>query len=137
MLALRVWKWPLAIAVTLYLVFSTLVPVLGLALMSFVAFLTPLIAPWHLFTWSNWQILGSGIYLRSIEHSALLALAGGIATTAVVALATLVAHRAKLAVRRSLPFVLLSPRAIPGLIIGIGFFWAYLLTGAPGSWLRQ
>src|SRR5437763_1002402 len=136
MLALRAWKWPLTIAVTLYIVFSTLVPVLGLALMSFVAFLTPLIAPWHLFTWANWQILGTGVYLRSIEHSALLALVGGLATTAVVALATLVAHRSKLATRKSLPFVMLYPRAIPGLIIGIGFFWAYLLTGAPGDWLR-
>jgi iron(III) transport system permease protein len=137
LLSLRAWRWPLAAAVALYLVFSTVVPVLGLALMSFVAFLTPLVAPWHLFTWSNWQLLGSGIYLRSIEHSALLALAGGIATTAVVALSTLVAHRSRLPVRRSLPFVMLYPRAIPGLIIGIGFFWAYLLTGAPGSWLRQ
>jgi iron(III) transport system permease protein len=137
MLSLRVWRWPLAAAVALYLIFSTLVPVLGLALMSFVAFLTPLIAPWHLFTWDNWQILGTGVYRRSIEHSALLALLGGIVTTAVVALATLVAHRSNLRVRKSLPFVMLYPRAIPGLIIGIGFFWAYLLTGAPGSWLRQ
>src|SRR3954454_10176649 len=137
LLSLRAWRWPLAAAVALYLVFSTLVPVLGLALMSCVAFLTPLIAPWHLLTWSNWSILGTGVYLRSIEHSALLALVGGIATTAVVALATLVAHRSKLSVRKSLPFVMLYPRAIPGLIIGIGFFWAYLLTGAPGDWLRQ
>jgi iron(III) transport system permease protein len=112
------------------------VPVLGLALMSFVAFLTPLIAPWHLFTWSNWDILGTGVFLRSIEHSALLALIGGVVTTAVVALATLVAHRSKLPTRRTLPFVMLYPRAIPGLIIGIGFFWAFLLTGSVGSWLR-
>jgi iron(III) transport system permease protein len=137
MLSLRAWRWPFAVVISLYLVFSTLVPVLGLALMSFVAFLTPLIAPWHLFTWSNWHILTTGVYLRSIEHSALLALVGGLATTAVVALATLVAHRSRLPVRKSLPFVMLYPRAIPGLIIGIGFFWAYLLTGAPGSWLRQ
>jgi iron(III) transport system permease protein len=136
MLALRAWRWPFAIAVMLYIVFSTLVPVLGLALMSFVAFLTPLIAPWHLFTWDNWQILGTGVYLRSIEHSALLALIGGILTTAVVALGTLVAHRSQLPARKSLPFVMLYPRAIPGLIIGIGFFWAYLLTGGIGDWLR-
>jgi len=137
MLSLRVWRWPLACAIGLYLALSTLVPVLGLAVMSFVAFLTPLIAPWHLFTWSNWQILGTGVYLRSIEHSALLALVGGIVTTAVVAVGTLVAHRSKLPVRRTLPFVMLYPRAIPGLIIGIGFFWAFLETGGPGSFLRQ
>ena len=137
LLSLRAWRWPLAVVVGLYLVLSTLVPVLGLALMSFVAFLTPLIAPWHLFTWSNWHILTTGVYLRSIEHSALLALVGGVATTAVVALATLVAHRSRLPMRRTLPFVMLYPRAIPGLIIGIGFFWAFLLTGGPGSWFRQ
>jgi iron(III) transport system permease protein len=137
LLSLRGWRWPLAAAVTLYLFFSTVVPVIGLALMSFVAFLTPLIAPWHLFTWSNWTTLGQGVYLRSIEHSALLALVGGVATTAVVAVATLVAHRSKLPVRKSLPFVMLYPRAIPGLIIGIGFFWAYLETGGAGGWLRQ
>jgi iron(III) transport system permease protein len=137
LLSLRGWRWPLATAVALYLLLSTVIPVLGLALMSCVAFLTPLIAPWHLFTWSNWHTLGQGEYLRSIENSALLALVGGIVTTAVVALATLVAHRSRLPVRRSLPFVMLYPRAIPGLIIGIGFFWAYLLTGAPGGWLRQ
>lgn len=137
LLALRGWRRPLAAAVALYLFFSTVVPVIGLALMSFVAFLTPLIAPWHLFTWSNWTTLGQGVYLRSIEHSALLALVGGVATTAVVAVATLVAHRSKLPVRKSLPFVMLYPRAIPGLIIGIGFFWAYLETGGLGGWLRQ
>ena len=137
LLSLRAWRWPLAAVVALYLFFSTIVPLVGLALMSFVAFLTPLIAPWHLFTWSNWTTLGQGVYLRSIEHSALLALVGGVATTAVVALATLVAHRSRLPVRKSLPFVMLYPRAIPGLIIGIGFFWAYLETGGLGGWLRQ
>jgi iron(III) transport system permease protein len=136
MLSLRHWRWPFAVLISLYLVFSTLVPVVGVAIMSFVAFLTPLIAPWHLFTWSNWTILGSGVYLSAIKHSALLALIGGMVTTALVALATLVAHRSKLPTRRSLPFVMLYPRAIPGLIIGIGFFWAYLLTPVVGDWLR-
>jgi len=136
LLSLRGWRWPLAAAVSLYLVFSTLIPVLGLALMSVVVVLTPLVAPWHLLTWDQWRTLGQGEFLRAIEHSALLALVGGIATTAVVALATLVAHRSRFPLRRTLPFVMLYPRAIPGLIIGIGFFWTYLLTGGPGSWLR-
>jgi iron(III) transport system permease protein len=136
LLSLRGWRWPLAAAVSLYLVFSTLIPVLGLALMSVVVVLTPLVAPWHLLTWDQWRTLGQGEFLRAIEHSALLALVGGIATTAIVALATLVAHRSRFPLRRTLPFVMLYPRSIPGLIIGIGFFWTYLLTGAPGSWLR-
>ena len=32
---------------------------------------------------------------------------------------------------------MLYPRATPGIIIGIGFFWAYLLTGALGDWFRN
>jgi iron(III) transport system permease protein len=76
-------------------------------------------------------------FRRAIEHSLEISLVGAIATTAIVALATLVAHRSRFPLRRTLPFVMLYPRAIPGLIIGIGFFWAYLLTGGPGDWLRN
>jgi len=61
---------------------------------------------------------------------------GAVLTTALVALATLVAHRSRFPLRKTLPFVMLYPRATPGIIIGIGFFWAYLLTGALGDWLR-
>jgi iron(III) transport system permease protein len=137
LLQLRRWRWPLAGAVSLYLLFSTLIPVLGLALMSVVVVLTPLVAPWHLLTWDHWQTLGQGEFLRSIEHSAVLALVGALLTTAVVALATLVAHRSRFPLRRTLPVVMLYPRAIPGLIIGIGFFWFFLETGGPGAWLRK
>jgi iron(III) transport system permease protein len=137
LLRLRGWRWPLALALALYLLFSTVVPVLGLALMSVVVVLTPLVAPWHLLTWAHWHTLASGEFLRSIENSAKIAFFGAIAATALVALATLVAHRSRFPLRRSLPFVLLYPRATPGIIIGIGFFWAYLLTGALGDWLRQ
>jgi iron(III) transport system permease protein len=136
LLTLRGWRWPLALLVALYLLFSTLIPVLGLALMSIVVILTPLVAPWHLFTWAHWQQLGSGEFLRSIEHSAEIALAGAAATTVIVVLATLIAHRSRFPLRRTLPVVMLYPRATPGLIIGIGFFWAYLLTGAVGDYLR-
>jgi iron(III) transport system permease protein len=136
LLSLRAWKWPAAALVALYVLFSTLVPVLGLALMSVVVVLTPLVAPWHLLTWSNWQALGDGAFVRSIENSAMISLVGAIATTAVVALATLVAHRSRFPLRRTLPFVMLYPRAMPGIIIGIGFFWAYLTTGFLGDTLR-
>lgn len=136
LLTLRGWRWPLAAAVALYLLFSTLIPVLGLALMSVVVVLTPLVAPWKLLTWDHWQMLGRGEFLRAIEHSALLALVGAVLTTAVVALATLVAHRSRFPLRKTLPFVMLYPRAIPGLIIGIGFFWTFLVTGAFGDFFR-
>ena len=51
------WRWPLAGVVSLYLVFTTLVPILGLALMSVVVVLTPLVPPWELLTSSSWHVL--------------------------------------------------------------------------------
>jgi iron(III) transport system permease protein len=136
LLRLRGLRWPFAGVIALYLLFSTAIPVLGLTLMSVVVVLTPLVAPWHLLTWDHWQTLGHGEFLRAIEHSALISVVGAILTTAIVALATLVAHRSRFPLRRTLPFVMLYPRATPGLIIGIGFFWVYLLTGAFGDFLR-
>jgi iron(III) transport system permease protein len=135
-LALRGWRWPMTGTLTFYLLFTTLLPVLGLALMSFVVVLTPLIAPWDLLTWEHWRTLNDGVFERSIRNSALIAVVGALLATAVVTVATLVAHRSPFRLRRTLPFVLLYPRATPGIIIGIGFFWAYLLTGALGDWLR-
>jgi iron(III) transport system permease protein len=136
MLPLRGLRWPLAIAIALYLVFSTVIPVLGLAVMSVVVVLTPLVAPWHLLTWDNWQQLGTGEFHRAIVNSLEISLVGAILATALVTIATLVAHRSRFPVRKALPFVMLYPRATPGLIIGIGFFWTYLLTWGPGAWLR-
>jgi len=138
LLRLRVWRWPLAVVLGLYLLFTTMIPVLGLVLMSFVVVLTPLVAPWHLATWSHWHALADdGVFRRSIEHSLVIGVVGAILTTAVVALATLVAHRSGFRLRRSLPFLMLYPRAIPGIIIGIGFFWTFLVTGALGDWFRN
>jgi iron(III) transport system permease protein len=105
--------------------------------MSVVVVLTPLVAPWHLLTSAHWHTLTSDpVFRNSIENSALIAVVGAVLTTALVALATLVAHRSRFPLRRTLPFVMLYPRATPGIIIGIGFFWTYLLTGALGDWFR-
>ena len=120
----------------LYLIFSTLIPVLGLALMSVVVVLTPLVAPWHLLTWDHWHALTTGEFQRAIEHSLEISFVGAVLATALVAVATLVAHRSRFQLRKSLPFLMLYPRATPGLIIGIGFFWTYLLTRGIGDWLR-
>ena len=136
MLQLRGFRWPFALVIALYLVMSTLIPVLGLALMSVVVILTPLIAPWKLFRWEHWHTIVQGEFRHAIEHSLLISVIGAVIATGVVAVATLVAHRSRFPLRRTLPFLMLYPRATPGLIIGIGFFWAYLLTGAVGDYLR-
>ncbi|HYZ56444.1 MAG TPA: ABC transporter permease subunit [Streptosporangiaceae bacterium] len=127
----------LGVLLGLYLTATTFAPIAALALSSVVSQLTPLIAPWHLFTLGNWRTIGHGTFAHSIVNSVEIALVGAVVTAAVVALATAVAHRSRFRLRRSLPFVLLFPRAIPGIIIGIGFFWTFVLVNPPGSALRN
>jgi iron(III) transport system permease protein len=131
------WRYVFSAVIGAYLMLTTFVPLIGLALMSSVDILTPLIAPWHVLTLGNYRALGESGYRNSIANSAMIAFVGAIVTTAVVALATLVAHRSRFPLRRSVQFALLYPRAIPGIIIGIGFFWAFILVGGPGNAIRN
>jgi iron(III) transport system permease protein len=126
----------LAAAVLIFLLLATTLPLVGLALMSVVVILTPLEAPWHLLTMSNYHaVFNAPIFTRSIMNSLTIALIGAAGTTILVALATLVAHRSPFRLRKSLQFAVLYPRAIPGIVLGMGFFWAYLLFDPPGHFL--
>jgi iron(III) transport system permease protein len=125
----------LGVLLGLYLAATTFAPIAALALSSVVQQLTPLIPPWQMLTLSNWRAISQGVFVHSIQNSVEIAVVGAVVTVAVVALATAVAHRSKFRMRRSLPFMLLFPRAIPGIIIGIGFFWAFLLVNPPGHTL--
>ena len=127
----------LGLLLGLYLAATTFAPIAALALSSVVSQLTPLIAPWHLFTLGNWRTIGHGTMAHSIVNTVEVAVAGAVVTTALVALATAVAHRSRFRMRHSLPFMLLFPRAIPGIIIGIGFFWTFVLVNPPGGALRN
>lgn len=133
------WFWRVAFGafLGLYLLATAFGPIAALAVSSVVQQLTPLIAPWHMLTLSNWRSVTQGVFAHSIQNSVEIAVVGAILTVAVVALATAVAHRSRFRLRRSLPFMLLFPRAIPGIIIGIGFFWTFLLVNPPGSALRN
>jgi iron(III) transport system permease protein len=128
----RFTRWLACALIALYLTATTFAPIAALALDSVVSELTPLIAPWQLLTAGNWRSIGSGDYLISIKNTIEIALVGALVTAAIVALATAVAHRSRFRLRRSLPFLLLFPRAIPGIIIGIGFFWSFVIVNPPG-----
>ena len=131
------WRAPLSAVVAVFIAVTSVIPLLGLVLMSGVRALTTLVAPWHLFTASNWDhVLHDATYRRSITNSLIIATIGGAVTVAFVALATLVAHRSRFALRRTIGPLLIYPRAVPGIILGMGFFWAFLMI-QPGAYVRN
>jgi iron(III) transport system permease protein len=131
------WRWPASVAIAVYIGVTCALPLLGLVLMSCVRALTTLEVPWHLFTAENWHLVATDPTLRrSITDSLLIAGVGGAATVLLVAVATLIAHRSRFPLRRTLAPLLIYPRAVPGVILGIGFFWTYLMF-TPGALVRN
>ncbi|HUE26472.1 MAG TPA: iron ABC transporter permease [Solirubrobacteraceae bacterium] len=137
LLPLRRWRAPLALLVVAYLTVTTFAPVGGVILASFVSLLTPLISPFHLLTLSNFHtVFQDPTMSSSIRNSLIVAGAGSVATTGLIAVATLVAHRSRFALRQSLRFLMLYPRSVPGIIISLAFFWSFLFFVPPGAWVR-
>jgi iron(III) transport system permease protein len=137
-LALGVWRAPVFLLVVLYLAVTTFAPVGGVVLAAFVSILTPLLSPFHLLTLDNFRTVFHDHALRaSIRNSVIVAAAGSLATTGLIAVATLVAHRSRTALRHGLRFLMLYPRSVPGIIISLAFFWSFLFFVPPGGWVRN
>lgn len=119
------WRWAL-FALVFAFVFLTIIAIFaGIFLRSAVTFLTPLVPFWKLLTTANFEmIFSSANYVRSIVNSVVIALVGGLIGTAFVALIALVARRSEFRFARPLEYLALFPRALPGIIAGLGFFYA-------------
>ena len=137
-LALGAWRYPFAAATGAFIAVTSIVPLLGLVVMSSVSALTILVPPWDLLTLDNWrQILFDVVYRRAIANSLVIAVVGAGLTVLLVAVASLIAHRSRFPLRASLGPTLVYPRAVPGIVLGLGFFWIFLLVDLPGGAIRN
>jgi iron(III) transport system permease protein len=137
-LPLRRWRAPLTLLVIVYLSVTIFAPIGGLILTAFVSLLTPLISPFSLLTLDNFRsVFQDPTLSSSITNSVIVACAGAVATTGLIAVATLVAHRSRFVLRHSLRFLMLYPRSLPGIIMSLAFFWSFLFFVPPGAWIRN
>jgi iron(III) transport system permease protein len=128
-------KWPAFLLVASYIVFLVIFPIGILVLRAFTSFLSPLIPFWTLFTTENFvAIFDGGIILRPIMNTIILASVGGFAATAFIAMIAIVSHRSEFRFAKSLEYLAMVPRAVPGLIAGIGIFYAVVFF-PPLGWL--
>lgn len=127
-LSLGVWRWPVFLGMALYLTLGVGVPLLGVAMRSVTSFLTPLLPFWEVLTPDHFILIFSyPAYIRSIVNTIGIALFGGALCTLFVAMVAITVHRSDFKFGRALEFVATYPRAVPGLVAGIGFLWAMLL----------
>ena len=121
------WRWVVFATLMLYLAFTVVMPMIALVLRSFVQYLTPLISPWEYLTLGHYRtLIEHDIYVRSIGNSLVVATLGAAVATALIALITAVIQRSDFRFSRHLEMLTLFPRAVPGMVAGIGFLWVVL-----------
>jgi iron(III) transport system permease protein len=119
------WRWVAFAAVAAYVLFTIVAVFAGIFMRASVSFLTPLVPFWKLLTFANFELIfNQPSYIRAILNSVVISFLGGIIGTACVVLIALVAKRSEFRFRRALEYVALFPRSLPGIIAGLGFFYA-------------
>jgi iron(III) transport system permease protein len=127
-------RWVVALLLWVYVLVCVLLPLLGIFAQASTSFLTPLVNPLELLTIDNFkQIFDQPAYVDSIRNSIVVSVIGGLVATAFVAFAVLVTTRSDFPLRGLLSYVALYPRAVPGIIVGIGFLWSTLLVPGLGE----
>jgi iron(III) transport system permease protein len=101
-------------------------------LRAFTTLLSPLVSPFRLLTLENFHAVFSyATYVDSIKNSVIIAVVGAVATSLFISVVVVIARRSSFPLARPLEFVALAPQAIPGIILGIGYFWAF--ASAPSA----
>lgn len=122
-------RWLGFAVVALYLLFGPVLPMIGLLARSFTVVLTPLIPAYKVLTLDNFRAVFSfPQYVDSIGHSVFIAVVGGILTTVFAALVVLITKRSRFVAAKPLEFIALAPQVVPGIILGLGFFWMFVLV---------
>lgn len=132
-LALGKWKWPIFAAVVLYVLLAVVTLIGAVFLRSITFVLSPFAPLFDVLTWQNYiDVLSVDIYTRSITNTLWLSVIGAGAGTALTAAVALVAQRSSYPFRRVLDGFAQLPRVIPGLIVGLGVFYASVFVPGLG-----
>lgn len=119
-------KWLAAFFIAIYVIFGALLPIGGLVFRSFTKIFTPLQSPFKSITTANYErIFTFDVYTQSIWNSLIVAGLGAVLVSVLSMIAVLVARRSTFRFARLIEYLALAPQAVPGIIIGIGLFWAF------------
>lgn len=126
-LEIGTWRWAVFALLVTYLVLTVLLPMFALVMRSLVVYLTPLVSPWDYLTLDHYRtLLSHEVYARSIWNSLIVASLGAAIATVLIALIAAVIQRSEFRFARQLEMLTLFPRAVPGMVVGIGFLWVVL-----------
>ena len=129
LLPLGGWKWLALAIVAAWLVFTIVVPISGIVLRAFVEQWGEGIRLADVLTLDNFRgVLDQPSQVRSIVNTLLIGVIGGALAVACYTAIGLAAHRQRGGVTRFIDYIVLIPRAVPGLLAGLAFLWIFLFV---------
>ena len=121
------WKWLAVALVGLWLFVAVIVPLTGIALRAFVTNWGFGVSLAEAFTLNNFhEVFNEPTDVRAIINTVLLGTVGGALTVACYTAIGFATHRRNDGWSRIVDYLVLIPRAVPGLLIGLAFLWVFL-----------
>jgi iron(III) transport system permease protein len=126
-LPLGQWRWVAAIILFLWLFVTVFVPLSGIALRSFVTNWGEGVNLAEAFTLDNFkEVFSQPTLVRGITNTVLIGVVGGLAAVFCYTAVALATHRRNDGWSRFIDYLVLVPRAVPGLLAGLAFLWVFL-----------
>lgn len=122
------WRWPIFSLVMLIALMATVVPVVVLAMGTFMRafgyFNIP--RPWTLENWE--RVMADPVLLQSVQNTIVVGLGTALVGVVIYGLIAYVVVRTRFAGRALLDFLSWLPWAIPGILMGLALLWTVFQT---------
>ncbi len=129
LLPLGGWKWVALALVAAWLAFTIVVPISGVTLRSFVEQWGEGINISEVLTLENYrQVFDQSDEVRAIVNTLMIGVIGGALAVACYTAIGLAGHRRADGLSRFIDYIVLVPRAVPGLLAGLAFLWIFLFV---------
>jgi iron(III) transport system permease protein len=128
-LPLGAWRWAALAIVGLWLVLTVFVPVSGIVLRAFVTNWGEGVRLADVLTLNNFiELFEQDNLVRAILNTLGIGVLGGALAVGFYSLVAFAGHRRNDWAARLLDYLVLLPRAVPGLLAGLAFLWVFLFV---------
>ena len=121
------WRWVAAAILVLWLFVTIVVPLSGIGLRALVTNWGEGVKLAEVLTLDNFrEVMGQPTLVRGVVNTVLIGIVGGAAAVACYTAIGLATHRKNDGWSRFVDYLVLVPRAVPGLLAGLAFLWVFL-----------
>ena len=121
------YRWPAVVFIAIWLLVTVIAPVSALLVRAFVSSWGEGVDLTQVLTSDNFRELSEyPNVVRGVINTLVLAVFGGAAAVAVYTILNLATHRWPTKWSAALDYLVLLPRAMPGIIAGLAIFWVFL-----------